>query len=468
MRQYDPRFDQEPRETVQTKGMYQEQRPRRRAFLRTMAVIGIFALAAAAVVLLLPAAFLDDYLTDEITEALKTEYPSHEIRLTGLHYSIVRNTLECDSVVIAKIDSTMTCSFTTVSVTGVQRWKLLTGGAIAPDELASSRADAQNIVLTFAHPQYELRCARLKLSAPDSALVVEILQLQPPNGDSAYFAQSPTRETRFRLSIPECRITGLACLGLLQGRYYRARSAVMPEVSLSVLINKEKQSNRHGTPPLMPKDLLASIGGPVEIDTITIVNGRLMYSERFGAGADPAVLTCDSMRITATGINSEADTAVLIADGRFMNDGKVRLRLAMPMSSPGLTFGITGSLGRMHLKSFNPFIEQAEGKRLKTGILHSLNFGVEVNDGKARGDIRAAYEDLKLASIDRKTGSESGLGNTLESILANNISLRTSNMPDASGAMKIGKVKHTKLRDEAFFGFAWTSVRSGLGDVVGF
>jgi len=41
-------------------------------------------------------------------------------------------------------------------------------------------------------------------------------------------------------------------------------------------------------------------------------------------------------------------------------------------------------------------------------------------------------------------------------------------MPDGSGAMKTGAVKYTRQRDDPFLRFVWFSLRSGLGDVVGF
>jgi len=56
----------------------------------------------------------------------------------------------------------------------------------------------------------------------------------------------------------------------------------------------------------------------------------------------------------------------------------------------------------------------------------------------------------------------------IASFLANNVKIRTSNMPDKSGAMKIGKVKYTRLRDDTFFRFVWVALRSGMEDAVGF
>lgn len=82
--------------------------------------------------------------------------------------------------------------------------------------------------------------------------------------------------------------------------------------------------------------------------------------------------------------------------------------------------------------------------------------------------MRAVYEDLSMAATNKLTGSEKGMFDGIASFLANNVKLRTSNMPGKSGVMKIGKVNYTRLRDDTFFRFAWVALRSGLEDVVGF
>jgi len=78
------------------------------------------------------------------------------------------------------------------------------------------------------------------------------------------------------------------------------------------------------------------------------------------------------------------------------------------------------------------------------------------------------YNGLTLAVINRRTGSEEGILDVFASFVANNIKLRTSNTPDNTGAMKIGKVAYSRRKDDPFFGFVWFALRSGVADVVGF
>jgi len=52
-------------------------------------------------------------------------------------------------------------------------------GDIASEDLKGSIADAREMVLNFWQSQYELRCARLRISVPDSEILAEALELHP-------------------------------------------------------------------------------------------------------------------------------------------------------------------------------------------------------------------------------------------------------------------------------------------------
>ena len=140
----------------------------------------------------------------------------------------------------------------------------------------------------------------------------------------------------------------------------------------------------------------------------------------------------------------------------------------MAAASPDLSFRYSGVLSGMNLSKLNSFLEIAENKRLKTGILHAAAFDIDVTAGRASGTASAVYEDLKIVATDDRTRSEKGVGNTVISFFANNIKLRTTNMPDKSGSMKIGEVKYNRKPDEEFLQFSWFALRSGISDVVGF
>ena len=217
-----------------------------RSPLRKIAVIsglaiGAILLIAATTLLFLPARYLDGFLEHRITSALEVAYPKYSVHLAGLHYAVLENRLACDSIRLQATDSSESFSIAHFSLSGIARVQLLLHGHLAPDHIASSHLEAQDIVLTFVHSQYELRCARVRLSVPDSVLVIELAEFKPPMNDEQFFAGSKYRSTLFHLVIPECRVTGLSSLGLIAGTDYHARSAHLSNPSLFVLITRKNR-----------------------------------------------------------------------------------------------------------------------------------------------------------------------------------------------------------------------------------
>jgi hypothetical protein len=294
------------------------------------------------------------------------------------------------------------------------------------------------------------------------------LKLHPLGSDDEFFAGSKFRQTRFRLVLPNARVSGLASLDLLQGKMYRTRSAHINDVFIDVLINKEKSAARDTSTPPMPNELLASVEQIVDVDSVTIWNGGLKYAERMFAGSKPAVLTWDSMQVLVRGIDNRSaasDIVTITAKGEFLKSAEMNLLMTFPASTPEFTFQYSGSVSRMKLNALNSFVDPAEQIRFKAGILQTATFDVRVVDGRASGYVRAVYRNLTLAAINKRTGSEKGVLDVIASFIANNIKMRTDNVP---GAMKIGGVNYKRQRDDPFFRFVWFALRSGLKDVVGF
>ncbi|HEY6191414.1 MAG TPA: hypothetical protein VI215_03715 [Bacteroidota bacterium] len=440
---------------------------RKVAWYAGIAVAGV-ALVCMSIFLFVPDAYLDGFVARRIIRAFDEAYPDYTLAIGKLHYSLLNNRLECDSVLIGKRDSTISCSVGRFFVAGITRRQLLWGGGVAPDNLVSSTAGVERILMIFPMSGYKLSCDRIRVSVPDSVVVLEKLEYRPLGSDEEFFASSKTRRTRYRLLLPRCNVMGSACLRLLEGEVRCTRTAYIESGSLDVLINRDRPAETEIASP--PNEILSSIRKTFQVDSLHLANGHLKYGERYQPGSKPAILTLEDTQLTLAWIEGKGgqDTATLQADGRLMNAGRLDVSISMPIASPGFSFHYSGRLGKMELSDFNPFIEISEQKRLKTGILHGSTFDIDSEAGRARGTVTAIYKDLKIAAISDRTGDEGGVGNKIVSFIGNNIKLRTTNLPDESGSMKIGRVKYERKKDEAFLAFAWYALRTGLSDIVGF
>ena len=440
--------------------------------------LGIVSLASGIVLLVcvvgylsFPDAFVRRFLEERITKGFAASYPDYSIRISGLHFDLMKNRIACDTVAVSRNDSTFFCSAASLSVSGIRWLEVLRGQSALLQSLGGSALEAGEVDMAFQPSGYGLKCGPLRMSVPDSEIAAEALEIHPLVDDEQFLGESRFRKTRFGMSARQCRLGGLACVDLLQGKNIHVRSVVFRDVALDVLINKDKPSAVDSRSPRMPNEIMSSMKDTVGLDSLIISGGRMLYCERFVIGRKPATLTFDDMQVLVTGIASHAGPAAgatVQARAIFMGSGTVNLAMSIPLSVREFSFRYSGSLGGMDLSRLNPWLEPSDQSRIKSGMLGSASFAVDVRTGSATGSVNAVYRDLVVASISRRTGSESGLMERFTSWVAKNVTIRRTNTPDRSGAMKIGTVKYARKKNEPFFGFAWFALRTGVGDVVGF
>lgn len=371
---------------------------------------------------------------------------------------------------LTESDSSRQCSMGAVSLHGVNWTKLFGPNPMIPTVCATSILDANNIVILYPGSQYEFQCGRTHISFPASEMSADTVTIQPVDGDAKFFADSKWRKTRIRFDAPRCSMEGADLCGLLQGSVYAARLVQIQDATIEILINKEKPFNTRDPHPRMPDQILAQEKTPVRFDSVQLVNGTLLYQERFTSGAAPAKLVIDGMDVMINGFGNHqkpADTAKVTVQARLQGY-QVSALMSVPLAGSGLSAHYSGSMSGADLKFINSWIETEDAMRVKSGTMQGASFNIDVVRGKAHGTLRAVYKDLFVALINARTKSSGGIFDVIKSFIANTFKLRTSNAPDKNGKMKIATVNYTHKADEPFFQFLWFSLRSGLKDLIGF
>ncbi len=434
-------------------------------------IIGGAVLFCVLMFILFPDPFINTLLKDQITKAFTEAYPEYTIELGDMHYSVWKNQLGCDTITLDAGDSTFTSSVASFSVYGIPWIKILWQGQFTLNNLTSSTIDAQNIVFNLRQTQDEFSLGMLHISVPDSEIVADSIKYYSLISDEQFFSKSQFKQTRFRFDIPQIKIMGLDYPALLQGNTYNAKSINIYNMFADILVNMDKPYDKNSSKPQMPNEALFLMKEIVKIDSLKIINGRLKYGERFAIGATPGVILFNKVNVLASGISNHQahpDTVVIHVEGLFMNSGRMKLFMEIPLASRDFSLRYSGSLSAMDMTELNSFIEPAEHHRIKSGIVQSATYNINVNTGNANGTLRVVYKDLSIAVIDKNTGSEKGFLDKISSFISKSFVIRGNNMPDKSGLMKIGVVGYTRKPVETFIQFMWFALRSGIGNVVGF
>lgn len=424
-------------------------------------------LVGAVLLFIFNGALLNGYGKRKLERAYNAAHPGSTLRIGKLYYVIGPNRLVARSVTLSAANST--CRAKKISVAGVSWPRLLRGKAGLEDAMSLARLDAAGLDMEFPDSHYGLRCSTLRISLPDSELQAGGIGLTPLAGDEAICAKNPYRTTRYTVTLPECRISGLDIGEILRGESYRARSVIFTRPSFDAFAYHEKPSGPFVKSPLMVNEALAAISLPVRVDSLSIVDGYVAYRDRVAPGAAPGVLTFTEVNMEAKGITNRgqpSDSIVLRARGKMMDAGLLEMTLAIPAASPDLSFKCSGSLGPMDLTRLGPFLSIVENYDISSGHARWAEFEITVTSGRARGRVRADFSDLTVAVLDKSTGSEKGWDNRIASFLANRFKIRGTNSPGASAPMKEGRVAYRRKPGDTFLQVVWYALRSGVLDVI--
>jgi hypothetical protein len=433
--------------------------------------VGIILILLVLIFLFFPQTYLNGFLKIRIKDSFAKAYPEYTLKIADVNFNFLKNRIECDSVSLTKSDSSSSFRINMLSLEGIGWIELFRKKDISPTSISKAVLDAEGIVANLDHSKNQILCGRLHLSVPDSEIVADSLEYHPLITDEQLFAESKFRNTIYRFVVPKITVNSLAYQGLIFGNNYRARSIIISDAFIVVLVNMDKPYNKKSPNPLMVNEALSSIKDTIQIDSLQIMNSRLNYHERYAVGAKAALITFDRMQAVVTDIVNhpdKPDTLVIHAQGNFMNTSAMKLFMSIPLGMPQLSFRYNGSLNKMEVSSLNKFLEIAEHHRIKSGTLQSAAYNINVSSGRATGYVRTEYNDLVIAVLNKKTGSENGIVDRISSFIAKTFIIKGNNIRDKSGAMRLGSVKYTRKSDDTFIQFVWFALRSGVGNVVGF
>ncbi len=434
-------------------------------------VIGSILFIAVLIFIFFHDPLINFFLKDRIIKAFNEANPAYSLKLGDIHYSIWKNQLGVDSIMLKSTDSMLSIGVGSFSVGGIGWIKILLQNNFTASDFSNSVINAQNITFDFRQSQNILHFEKLYLSAYDSVMTADSIKYFSLIDDETSFAKNKFRQTRFRFNIRQIKISGLDFVPLLEGNIYKAGSINIYDAYSDILVNMDKPFDKITSNPQMPNEALSSIKEKIKIDSLNIINGRLKYSERYAVKAKPGIITFNKMNVFICGIanhSTHSDTTVINGEGIFMNSGKMKVLMKIPLTSPDFSLQYSGSLSAMNLIELNSFIEPAEHHQITSGNIESAEYNINVSSGKARGTLRTAYKDLSVSILNKNTGSKNGIFNQMKSLIGEMFVIRGTNMPDKNDDMKIGEIKYVRNPEDNFLQFVWFALRSGLADVVGF
>ncbi|GAB3526012.1 hypothetical protein GCM10027443_00800 [Pontibacter brevis] len=341
----------------------------------------------------------------------------------------------------------------------------------APDPLEMFEVDDIGILIqdyTFLTPDslYEFRLGEVRTSLHDQSLTVDSLRLEPLFEIAEYQDKLEYAADRIDLKIPNIQMEGFRLDALFNNQEIIASKIQLSNLEIDIFRDNRVEEDPERQPYTL-QTMLKNVEFLVQIDTVTALDGKIVYAEISPDGIQPGVLTLDETELLVTNITNdslqirEQNMMTAEASTNLMGESILRVKFEFFMDHPEDLYTYEGSLEPMKFEAFNPLFEQVMFVRMESGRINKANFAVRATEHIAKGQIRFLYDDLDIQLIDKEDPENPGFILNAGSWLINNLVIKDNN-PSSTGNFHEGEIEEERNRTKSVFYHMAGAMVSGM------
>lgn len=318
-----------------------------------------------------------------------------------------------------------------------------------------------------ADGMYELSAGEFDFSSEDGTLEIRNLQLLPLFNKTEFAKQLQYETDRIDIGIKKLGLTGIDVSKLRQAKALIAQRIVVEKPDIDVHHDKRRPSDPNKKTPPLPQQMIRNIPFPINIDSVSLVDGNIRYSERAAEAEEPGYIEFENISATFKGLTniedrwSEENPPTLHAETNVMDEGRLIADYSFPMNTDNQY--INGRLQQMEMAPFNETLEPLAFIRVDDGTIEGLEFKMTLTPQKATGDLSFRYEDLKISLLDKESNKET-FGKKVISLLANTLKVKEDNTGED---FETAEIEFERDKTKSVFNYWWKALLSGLKSSIG-
>lgn len=313
---------------------------------------------------------------------------------------------------------------------------------------------------------YHFKTANIWFSSKDSSIIVKSIALEPkiPRYEFSHTAGHET--DRITLHIPSVIFQGLNFNTLIRDRRWVVQNIRLKDSKLEVFRNKippAGPAKKH----IFPQLLFQRMELPISVDTVTISNADITYSEQENLIPEPGTVTFENTNATLRNLhnhlrsNSTSKPIIMRASSDVLGSGHLTARFTFPYNNSG-THYISGSFGSLPMKKLNQTTKNLGAVQIESGQIHSMNFDMELGPTESTGSLNMNYSNLKIKILEFDETKKQN-PKQFQSLLANTFVIKKNNKPP----LRTGTISFERNPEKSIFNYWWKSLLSGLKSSIG-
>lgn len=323
---------------------------------------------------------------------------------------------------------------------------------------------AAKVRYTYGGGSFVLQADTLSADAAAGTLRMKRAALVPQYPKDEFAQKSEGHRDWTEFTLEDVAFRGLDYAGFQTDSVLSADSVSMGSVRLSSYKNRQVHQQERVKPMLY--QTIQNLPVKIDIHHVDIADLYLQYDE-LAIDAD----TCGSVVMTKGRASVKNLTNITDGHDRFftvdlsvslMDDGPMQAIFLLPVSPADDHWEVSGTLGRMNAASLNRVLEPLMDLRIKSGIIHGVDFHVTGTLEQSATRLTMPYSDLSVALLKKHDHTRE---RRILTFIADEILIKQDN-PSGSGEIRHGEGAFTRDPNRSMYNYMWKSILSGVMDTV--
>jgi hypothetical protein len=315
----------------------------------------------------------------------------------------------------------------------------------------------------------KLRIGKIKFFEND--LTLENVFFGPAIGRYEYMRAQGFQTDAIEASVKKVSLVDLDFDTYFRSNKIKAKKLELDGVDLDVFRDK-RLPVKEGVIKPMPQELMQNAPFDMELDSLILRNGEVVYQEFVSRGMAPGFIRFEDFNLnispfvlTQTGSGYPLKKSILHADTKIMGQGEVSLRSEY-FFEPPYPMEMEISMGEFDLTLVNTMLTNGAFVEIVDGRVTDGKWDFKINDDEAWGKMNFRYEDLKIQFLDSVSMLPGSGKLGIMTFLANTIT-KKSNPRKFFNNRVISDVYYERDKSKFIFSAWWKATFSGLKGSVG-
>ncbi|MBK6266898.1 hypothetical protein JKA74_17780 [Marivirga sp. S37H4] len=314
---------------------------------------------------------------------------------------------------------------------------------------------------------YELRVDQLKASVKGQFIHIDSINYQPLFLIDEYTDKLDYAEDRFDVKIGSIEVEGINFDELFNRQHFIMEKILVDGLNGSIYRDSRVEQDPNRYPPTI-QQFIKDFPVPLQLDTLALEDGVIVYSEISKDGTGPGVTTLADTRFQIFNITNDSliytmkDTLKVTASTSFLDESRLEIAFDFHMNHPEDLYTYEGYLEQMKFEAFNPLFTHLLFVKMESGVIEKIDFSVTATKHKSKGMMSFPYRNLRFRLLNKEDPGHPGFLLKVANWSLNHLLVKSNNPGNLFNIYREGKISVERNYSKSVFNHMGNSLLSGL------